>query len=132
MNTDIPILYILMRTDLDSMNAGKAVAQGAHAANQFAYYVNRELETYKEWIKSTMCGFGTTIVLSVSNQEIDDIVNKYYNSGPEPKVAGIVHDPSYPIKDGDTVHHLPLDTCAYIFGLKSELEPVLSTLNLMK
>lgn len=30
-----PILYLLMRTDMASMNAGKAIAQGAHAANQF-------------------------------------------------------------------------------------------------
>jgi hypothetical protein len=30
-------------------------------------------------------------------------------------VAGVVHDPTYPIVDGDVVHHIPLDTCAYVF-----------------
>ena len=35
METENPILYLLMRTDMASMNPGKAIAQGAHAANQF-------------------------------------------------------------------------------------------------
>ena len=30
-----PVLYILMRTDMDSMNPGKAMAQASHASNQF-------------------------------------------------------------------------------------------------
>lgn len=34
-----PYFYILMRTDLASMNAGKAVAQGSHAAHQFQTFM---------------------------------------------------------------------------------------------
>ena len=30
-----PVLYILMRTDMDSMNPGKAMAQASHASNAF-------------------------------------------------------------------------------------------------
>ena len=30
-----PILYILMRTDMTSLNAGKAMAQASHATNAF-------------------------------------------------------------------------------------------------
>ena len=30
-----PLLYILMRNDMDSMNPGKAMAQASHASNQF-------------------------------------------------------------------------------------------------
>lgn len=35
MDANDPVLYILMRNDLDSMNPGKAMAQAAHAANEF-------------------------------------------------------------------------------------------------
>ena len=31
-----PVLYILMRTDLNSMNPGKAMAQASHAGSAFA------------------------------------------------------------------------------------------------
>ena len=30
-----PVLYILMRTDMNSMNPGKAMAQASHASNAF-------------------------------------------------------------------------------------------------
>ena len=30
-----PVLYILMRTDMTSLNAGKAMAQASHATNAF-------------------------------------------------------------------------------------------------
>ena len=62
-NTSIPgpssRLYILMRTDLPSMNAGRAMAQAAHAANQFIkeYGNNKEVQ---KWQKDAN-GFGTTI-----------------------------------------------------------------------
>ena len=32
-----PVLYILMRKDLKSMNPGKAMAQASHAANAFVH-----------------------------------------------------------------------------------------------
>ena len=31
------VLYILMRTDMDSLNPGKAMAQASHASNAFVY-----------------------------------------------------------------------------------------------
>ncbi len=37
-----PYLYVLMRSDMDSLNTGKAVAQGAHAANYFAWTMNKK------------------------------------------------------------------------------------------
>jgi peptidyl-tRNA hydrolase len=36
-----PVLYGLMRTDLASLNTGKAVAQGMHAANMLSYHMRR-------------------------------------------------------------------------------------------
>lgn len=64
-------LYILMRTDMDSMNPGKACAQAAHAANAFVDFMHfsglTTATTEKlcnEWREQTGLGFGTTIVLN--------------------------------------------------------------------
>jgi peptidyl-tRNA hydrolase len=128
--TNNPVLYILMRTDLASMNPGKAVAQGAHAANQFVYELQlREKEdVYYEWEKSTEKGFGTTICLSVDEAMMNKIVEFAVEAG---YIAGIVHDPTYPLVDGKVVHQLPLDTCGYVFGRKEDLAALLSQFNLM-
>jgi len=37
-----------------------------------------------------------------------------------PVVAGWVHDPTYPIRDGEVTHLIPLNTCAFVFGTKAE------------
>ena len=37
-----PYLYVLMRSDMASMNTGKACAQSAHAANYFAWTMNNK------------------------------------------------------------------------------------------
>ena len=34
-----PYLYCLMRTDMDSLNPGKAIAQGIHAGHVFSHYM---------------------------------------------------------------------------------------------
>lgn len=41
-----------------------------------------------------------------------------------PVVAGWVHDPTYPIRDGEVTHTVPLNTCAFVFGTKAECENV--------
>lgn len=112
-----PVLYILMRTDMDSMNPGKGMAQAAHAANAFvADMQSQKTRMFEEWQAQTSQGFGTTIVLSV-DQQMYSIVDcaQLFNL-----VAGIVHDPSYPLRDGDFVHSIPLDTCAYVFADKDD------------
>lgn len=124
------VLYILMRNDLKSMNSGKAIAQGSHAANAFVNHFNNYKSSVKEtdtkdkiekfehlnnsfykWKNSTSQGFGTVLVLEVPMSKIYsaiDILSKDY-------IAGVVYDPTYPILDGDVVHHIPLDTCGYVF-----------------
>ena len=37
-----PVLYIIMRNDLDSMNPGKAMAQASHASNAFVTKIDKE------------------------------------------------------------------------------------------
>lgn len=130
-----PVLYILMRTDMASMNPGKAMAHAAHAANQFQtkinnYFIklrrdglkNKKLDQlYFHWKQETGL-FGTTITLGAPIEAIRNVVNLF----PE-QCAGIVHDPSYPLRDGDVLHLIPLDTCGYIFCDKeTEAAEVLS------
>jgi len=43
-------------------------------------------------------------------------------------VAGVVHDPTYPLVDGEVVHHIPLDTCAYIFVPDKETDTMAKVL----
>ena len=127
-----PVLYILMRTDLASMNAGKGMAQASHASNAFWKHIN---DTYFElltdddtvgleierlaniWHLETKLGFGTVLVLGVNELEMRTAVDVAEKLD---YVSGVVHDPTYPIQDGDFCHFLPLDTCAYIFMDKND------------
>lgn len=125
-----PALYILARTDIDSMNSGKLAAQASHAANAFVKQVtkyeknpanyhpnNRQLTQivngFHEWENSTVQGFGTVICLDGGvMSEIQYTADLFKQNG---YIAGVVHDPSYPLRDGVFTHLIPLDTCAYIF-----------------
>ena len=124
------VLYILMRDDLDSMNPGKAMAQASHASNAFVH--SRKLmrygtrageELYQSWETETHQGFGTVLVLAVNQTEMENIVALAKMAGLE---TGIVHDPTYPMQDGETCHFIPLDTCAYVFGDKED--PILTAI----
>jgi hypothetical protein len=126
-----PVLYILMRTDLASLNSGKAMAQAVHAGNaiethfeiqnQLALNSGEKAElskaetlsvAYREWKNQTTQGFGTTIVLGGSMSLINPDIKRLQKFG---YLAGIVHDPTYPLVDGSVTHLIPLDTCAYVF-----------------
>ncbi len=125
MTEAFPVLYILMRTDLASMNAGKGMAQASHASNAFVRHVEdsrikKTKETiglFNKWSNSTLQGFGTVLVLGVNEIQMRTAVDVAKSLD---FVAGVVHDPTYPLVDGDFVHFLPLDTCAYIFGDKND------------
>lgn len=125
------VLYILMRTDLDSMNPGKAMAQANHAygAMKKAVRSNTVLQPlYHKWIDQTEQEFGTTLVLGGSEAKIENALSKA--GYPYDVIAGWVHDPSYPITDGAVVHHLPLNTCAFVFGTKEDCRSVVAGLEL--
>ena len=116
-----PVLYILMRNDLDSLNPGKAMAQASHASNQFVHNIKEggmiDYELFNMWSNETTQGFGTVLVLSVNETQLRSCImmaDKHLAR------CGIVHDPTYPIQDGEIVHHIPLDTCGYIFGDKDD------------
>lgn len=133
-----PYLYILMRQDLDSLNPGKKVAQGAHAANQFVFefkrdsekpsYPARMLGLFDQWQSSTPQGFGVTICLGIDGNKLPMVI------GAAKKMnlpAGVTHDPSYPVTDGLVTHLIPLDTCGYVFGDKDDLVALLGQFNLL-
>ena len=119
-----PVLYILMRTDMDSMNPGKAMAQASHASNAFVsnaepgYNVDEEL--FNAWQESTPQKFGTVLVLGVTEVQMRTAVEVAESFGVDRFPCDIIHDPTYPLQDGDTTHFIPVDTCGYIFGDKDD------------
>ena len=122
-----PVVYVLMRTDMASMNPGKGMAQSHHASSAFSKKVydgfadkthTQEMEDLlKLWQSETDQGFGTVLTLPVNEREMRTAVQFAKLMG---FMAEIIHDPSYPLVDGDTVHRIPVDTCAYIFGDKND------------
>ena len=91
-------LIIIMRNDRDDMNAGKACAQAAHAANQcvaegVGHWREQTREDLKLWQNQTTGGFGTTVVLSASPEEMCSILDKAKGH----VHAGVVFDPTYPV-----------------------------------
>ena len=71
-NTNYPVLYVFVNTDLPSMNPGKAQAHSGHAANAFIHQhvikpmrngVTEVWSPVAEWMAATPFGFGTQINL---------------------------------------------------------------------
>lgn len=121
---------------MESMNAGKGMAQATHAANAFVHEVTRlagtpnqqqsekdQVELYEKWRDETLQGFGTCIVLGVNEAQMNSAVDVASKCD---FIAGVAHDPSYPLRDGSICHFLPIDTCAYVFGDKND--PTLSAI----
>ncbi len=127
MDDDTLVLYILMRTDLDSLNPGKAMAQANHAFGALKNHVRRNLnrqKDYVDWQFQTAQDFGTVIVLGGDGRGIDEALHRAKRLN-LPVVAGWVHDPTYPVSDGGVTHLIPLLTCAYVFGTKAECQDVI-------
>ena len=138
------ILYIIVRTDLPSMNSGKAMAQASHASNSFIKKHGIS-KAAKEWASQTNQGFGTVIVLAANKKQLFDAINNYENSD-------VVVDPTYPYivnseiaelidpklhtsdpiykPDGTVVLHRKESTCGYVFGTKEQCKSVIGHLPL--
>jgi hypothetical protein len=105
-------LYVLVRNDMLSLAGGKMAAQVAHAANQFVKLIKSSDPYYKEFKKwQGSLGYGTTIVLSANEKQIEEIMNRGFDNP-----MGVVIDETYPLKDGRTTHYFPCMTCGYTFG----------------
>jgi len=119
-------LYIIVRTDMASMNAGRVAAQCSHASNYFVKMARETIDyledpsdqftkNFIEWENETDQGYGTVIVLdggSKANIErLMDTMERDY-------LVGEVIDPEYPIQDGYVVHILKdVFTCAFAFQI---------------
>lgn len=124
-----PVLYILMRSDLASLNPGKAMAQATHAANAMVHRIKhggtvpskhiKNLLT--KWENSTKQGFGTCLVLDcIDDSTILEAINQILNNSNN-AIADIINDPTYPIRDGDMTHYVSLNTCGYVFCDKNDM-----------
>jgi len=133
-----------MRTDLDSMKAGRAAAQASHATSAFMHDFGPNSKCprseVKEWMQCTKQGFGTCIVLGVTGKQIDTL---FYTEPLKSWIMkGEVYDPDYVIlvspelahlldhddghrpsnytlenrPDGLIAVHRHERTCAYVFG----------------
>jgi hypothetical protein len=118
------------------------MAQASHASNAFVYNfhgyaqeynsttVHESIQTatmngFNEWENSTYQGFGTVLILEARMADINPVVHIFKSMG---YVAGVVHDPTYPLVDGEVVHYIPLDTCAYVFVPNKEKDEFASML----
>ena len=139
-----------MRVDLPSLSSGRAAAQASHAANAFWHKYGNTKDA-KAWAATTPQGFGTAIVLGVTSQQMYDTVNMIQCRKLYP--GEIITDTDYVITFssellpfmmvGDKgiieksltdpnkyVLHRQEDTCAYVFGNKEDLAPILGVLPL--
>lgn len=122
-----PVFYLIMRGDLDSMNAGKAMAQATHAMAHCELKMSKMRpqspirKLYEQWKKETNQGFGTALVLDGTPEQFDRAVEMVEQDGGrsiigyDPFMFGTLHDPSYPLRDGKVTHLIPLDTCCWAF-----------------
>lgn len=105
------ILYLLMRTDLPSLNSGKGMAQAHHAGTHLSYHYEHRKE-YKEWANQAR-GFGTVLTVGATESMINLILKEYKYKG---DITGKIIDPTYPIRDGYVTHYVSCMTCAYILS----------------
>lgn len=156
---EYPVLYILMRTDLPSMNPGKAMAQASHASNAFVFAMKEAREDglhtfepslepmgplFDAWQAETHQGFGTVLVLGVTEEQMQTAVDLAKRLG---FASDTVLDPTYPahldkeavdlvdesvwtlspVPAGDKmVTFRSEETSAYVFGDKND--PMLQAL----
>lgn len=126
MDDNEPVLVVIMRTDLKSMNPGKGMAQSNHAfgALKSAVRACPPIQSlYLEWQKQTPQDYGTVITKGSDVWGIEEVLDrvKRFNL---PVLVGWVHDPEYPVDDSveghpPVVHLIPLNTCAIVFGTKA-------------
>lgn len=124
--------YLLMRTDLASLNAGKGMAQAHHAGTHLLYrslkdkWSDADKHMLTVWLEQGN-GFGTVFTLGAEETEIKDAlaIAKSHKM-----IFGTVRDPSYPLRDGGVTHSLSLETCAYILGPVHEIRGALINLGL--
>ena len=107
-----PVLYLIMRNDIPSMNPGKLAAQACHVGHAFKHEFVKNKQAVKNlgklftaWEKQTPQGFGTTITLGATGS----IICGYGNGYMEGSFEGTVYDPTYPCE-------IPLEVALDLIG----------------
>ena len=143
-----------MRVDLGSLSKGRACAQASHASNAF-WNAYGKTEEAQEWAKSTTQGFGTSIVLGASLDVIKERCNKVYSEREFNGMSDTILDPDYVVSISSELlpymnvssalnarleqsttdpnkymFHRAEITCAYIFGDRELLKPIVGDLPL--
>ena len=125
--------FVLMRTDVPNYLSGKSMAQAHHAGTAMVMrgykHYNPDLTALLDEWENQGDGFGTCIVLEVSAADMRQSVSLATLMGVH---AGIVHDSSYPIFDGEKIQTIPIDTCAFVFGRKSDCFPIVGKFPLLR
>ena len=94
-------VYVLVRTDIPSMNPGKAMAQVHHAGVQMMALHNQH-QLVKDYIEQGTnggaVGFNTTIILAANESQIEATMNRLHllTSAHFNFIGNRVIDPSYP------------------------------------
>lgn len=116
------VLCIMVRNDMASMNAGKGMAQASHAAVvacSETEWENWNVDYIDRWTKEGN-GFGTTLVFEGDITRMREFVREFNGAGKLPPSA-IIEDPTYPVRDGNVTHFIPVETCAYAWVWKDNL-----------
>lgn len=126
---DSLVLYVLVRNDLASLNPGKAAAQGNHAGTMASWMLRTGDDQMRAdlhaWEAQTGSGFGIVKTLELDGNELERRIENARKVG---LVASTVLDPTYPLRDGDVLHLIPLVTCGFVFARRSVGEMVLGDL----
>jgi hypothetical protein len=132
------------------MSDGRKMAQASHASNAFIHETSLKKAAHK-WASETKQGFGTAIVLAADLPTIDEVLQKVKSF--KEVSANKVIDPEYGVKttyelyqlfdlnridtnktiinpDESVVFFKSEVTCAYVFGSKALLKPILGDLPL--
>lgn len=112
-------LYIIMRSDLQDMNPGKAIAQGSHATDDFEEWVRVQAQAapirgkVDAWRENR--SFGRVIVLEATLDEMVKVTEDH-------PVSDLTVDETYPWRNwyGDLILSSEI-TCAWCFLGENEV-----------
>jgi peptidyl-tRNA hydrolase len=92
-----PVLYLLMRNDIPSMNPGKLAAQACHVGHCFMGNMgiagHNTDPVYLDWLQQTNQNFGTTITKAVNK---GDLLEAIMAAKTQKVPSELVADPTYP------------------------------------
>ena len=128
-------LYVIMRTDVASLGTpGKSGPQFCHAQSEATAFhagngaTDAQRAAYAAWQAQSSFSFGSTIAKGAGLPQILNTLDTLKAMGVP---CGLVVDETYPLPDGDVVHLLEMPTCAWCFGDKTLLAPLLGHIPLL-